>query len=195
MSTRPGAVRALLGMSLLAGACENGVKNMYEQPKYKPLDASPLWEDGRASRPREPGTVIHSSGVLAGTTSGRSGVPDRPPGTEATYTPASLQRGRERYEIYCAPCHGLTGDGNGYVTLRGFPHPPTYHSEQLRGAPDLYLFDVITRGYGAMYSYADRLSPADRWAIVAYLRALQLSQRATLAQVPLEERARLEASP
>lgn len=196
MSTRLNAVPALLGMSFLAiGGCENGVKNMYEQPKYKPLAASRLWEDGRASRPLEPGTVIHSTGALAGTTSGRLGLTDSAGRAPASVTPASLQRGRERYEIYCVPCHGLTGDGNGYLTLRGFPHPPSYHGERLRGAPDLYLFDVITHGYGAMYPYADRLSRDDRWAIVAYVRALQLSQHASLQQVPSEERARLEALP
>ena len=189
-------LRPFLAMSLCALAgCENGMKDMYQQPKYRPLAASTLWEDGRASRPLEPGTVIHSAGALAGTSSGRLGVPDPTRSAEPVFTAALLQRGRQRYDIYCAPCHALSGDGNGYITERGFPHPPTYHSQRLRDSPDIHYFEVISHGYGTMYPYADRLSPEDRWAVVAYIRALQLSQHAQLNQVPRAERARLEAEP
>ncbi len=93
-------------------------------------------------------------------------------------TMALLRRGRERFDIYCAPCHSPVGDGDGMVARRGFPHPPSYHSDRLRSAPDRHFYDVMTNGYGVMRSYADRVPPEDRWAIVAYIRALQLSQYA-----------------
>lgn len=93
-------------------------------------------------------------------------------------TSNTLERGRERFDIFCAPCHGAAGDGQGVITHHDFPSPPTFHSPPLREAPAGYIFDVITQGYGMMYSYADRLNPADRWAVVAYIRALQLSQHA-----------------
>jgi mono/diheme cytochrome c family protein len=108
-------------------------------------------------------------------------------------TVALLERGRERFNIYCAPCHGRAGVGDGMVVQRGMPRPPSLHDERLRAAPDQHVFDVITRGYGVMYSYAMRVQPPDRWAIVAYIRALQLSQHATLADVPTADRDRLAA--
>jgi mono/diheme cytochrome c family protein len=107
-------------------------------------------------------------------------------------TETVLERGRERYDIYCAPCHGRTGEGNGMVVQRGFPAPPSYHIDRLRKAPVGYFFDVITRGYGVMYSYAERVQPNDRWAIAAYIRALQRSENATLAEVPPTERGALD---
>ena len=181
--------------SLCLSGCENGMRNMYDQAKHKPLAASPLWEDGRASRPLLPDTIIHSAGTLAGTASGRESMTRDEPAEPRTYTRAALERGRERFGIYCAPCHGPAGDGNGYITERGFPHPPTYHSDRLRQAPDRYLFEVITRGYGAMYPYADRVTAADRWSIVAYIRALQRSQHARISDVPESERQRLATEP
>ena len=122
-----------------------------------------------------------------GTLAGGPGVPNPLPVTAAT-----LARGQERFGIFCAPCHGPLGDGDGLVARRGFPNPPSYHSDRLRNAPDSHLFAVITHGYGAMYPYANRVPPADRWAIVAYIRALQRSQHASLADVPAGERERLE---
>ena len=103
----------------------------------------------------------------------------------------TLARGRERYDIYCSPCHSIAGDGDGMVARRGFPHPPSYHSDKLRNAPDAHFYNVITNGYGVMYSYADRVEPRDRWAIIAYIRALQLSQNARIDDVPPEHRAEL----
>jgi mono/diheme cytochrome c family protein len=185
----------LLSSVLSLSACENGVKNMYDQAKYKTLAASPVWNDGRASRPLEAGTVAHSAGTLAATASGRRSLTRDDIAEPPTYTPQALQRGRDRFEIFCSPCHGLAGDGNGYIPERGFPHPPTYHSDRLRQVPDSYLFDVMTHGYGVMYPYADRVSVQDRWAIVSYIRALQRSQNASLADVPEPERARLGARP
>jgi hypothetical protein len=95
-----------------------------------------------------------------------------------------LQRGRERYDIFCTPCHGLSGSGDGMIVRRGFPAPPSYHTARLRAAPAQHFFDVISNGYGVMYSYAPRIEPRDRWAIVAYVRALQQSQNARLADIP-----------
>ena len=102
-----------------------------------------------------------------------------------------LARGRERYDIFCSPCHDRTGRGNGMVVQRGLPRPPSLHEDRLRSADDQHFFDVITNGYGVMYSHAARVRPRDRWAIVAYIRALQLSQHATLADLSAEERAKL----
>jgi len=213
----PIAIVALLCAAL--SGCEKLMRDMYDQPKYKPLAGSALWPDGRASRSLIPGTVPHSTGSVAGTSSGRLGVAmpplpvvtlpldesGKPKADVRTATqehlrnpyPISAQllsRGRERFDIYCSPCHSPVGDGDGRVVRRGFPAPPSYHSERLRNAPDSHFYAVITNGYGAMYSYASRVPPADRWAIVAYIRALQLSQHAGLDDVPPPQRARLEAS-
>ena len=109
-------------------------------------------------------------------------------------TPALLARGRERYGIYCEPCHGIAGDGHGVVPSRGFPQPPDFHKAPLLTAPSRLFVDTITNGYGVMFSYADRVPPADRWAIAAYVRALQLSQAAPVAELSASDRARLEAA-
>lgn len=169
---------------------------MADQPKYQPLQASTFFEDGRASRPRVPGTVARGQlradeALYTGSTGGK--LVDTFP---FPVTPAVLQRGRERYNIFCAPCHDQVGTGRGMIVQRGFQPPPSFHIERLREAPVGYFFTVITNGFGAMYDYADRIPPRDRWAIIAYIRALQLSQHATLADVPAEERQRLlEAKP
>jgi mono/diheme cytochrome c family protein len=105
---------------------------------------------------------------------------------------ALLEHGRDRFDIYCSPCHGRAGDGEGIVVQRGFPHPPSYHIDRLRDAPASHVVAVITQGYGVMYSYAARVPPADRWAIAAYVRALQLSRHATLAALPEADRQKLE---
>jgi mono/diheme cytochrome c family protein len=110
----------------------------------------------------------------------------------AHVTLAMLQRGQERYNIYCAPCHGLAGHGDGMIVQRGFLAPPSYHQEPLRGQPDQHYYEVITHGSGAMYDYAERVEPADRWAVIAYIRALQLSQNAAADRLPPEDRKRLE---
>jgi mono/diheme cytochrome c family protein len=187
------AMLALPALLMMLAGCERQMRNMYVQPKLRPLQGSTLWKDGRASRPLPPDTVPQSAGALAGTSSGRLQVF---PAASATPRPplsmALLTRGRERFDIYCAPCHGLAGHGDGIVAQRGFPHPPSYHIDRLRDAPDSHLFDVITHGYGAMYPYASRVDVADRWAIVSYIRALQLSQSATLDVVPAARRADLK---
>ncbi len=119
---------------------------------------------------------------------------DRQKTEKPPLTAALLERGREQFNIFCAPCHSRTGDGDGMIVHRGMPRPPSYHQGRLRSAPDQHFFDVMTNGYGAMYSYASRVQPADRWAITAYIRALQLSQYATLDLVPAQERERLMAA-
>jgi mono/diheme cytochrome c family protein len=161
---------------------------MYEQPKYGPLTESSLWPDGQSSRSMEPGVVVHSAGALAESSSGRQG--DLAPAANAPppVTIDALRRGRERYDIYCAPCHSVSGDGDGMVVRRGFPAPASLHGAPLRAASDAHLFDVITGGYGVMYAFADRIGPADRWAIVAYMRALQRSRHASIDDVPASER-------
>jgi mono/diheme cytochrome c family protein len=193
MSGSVKVVAFVLVLACLAG-CENSAQNMYDQAKYKPQSGSELWPDGRAARPLQPGTVAFSGGPVAGTSSGRLERTEPASGSgpqSQMYSLDALQRGRERYDIFCAPCHGRAGDGDGYITRRGFPHPPTFHEDRLRGAADSYLFAVMSRGYGAMYPYADRITPQDRWAIVGYLRALQRAQHATLDDVPAAERVRL----
>lgn len=196
-------VRRLAWMlaALLLSGCEQVMRDMYEQPRFDPDAATTLFDDGRATRPPPPGSVAHSRGDLAATTSGRAGV-DRVDDASAasaraslpTITRALLARGQERFDIYCAPCHGIVGDGDGPVVRRGFPAPPSYHIDRLREAPDRHFFDVITQGHGIMYSYADRVAPADRWAIVAWIRALQLSQHVDVDTLPPALQAKVRAS-
>lgn len=169
-----------LALLLALCGCERSLRDMYDQPRHKPLAASTLWPDGRSSRPPVPGTIAHDAARE------RYAMPPR--------TAALLARGRDRFDIFCAPCHSVTGDGDGMIVRRGFPRPPSFHTDALRAATDEHLYDVITHGYGAMYSYATRVDPGDRAAIVAYVRALQLSQHATLADVPADARTRLEGA-
>ena len=177
---------------LLLTGCEKAMQNMYDQPRYQPLEKSEFFPDGQSSRPLVANTVARTSGALAGASSGRTPA-DQPVTESPPVTAKLLARGRERYNIYCSPCHSEVGDGDGIVPRRGFPYPPSYHSDRLRSAPDQHFYRVISEGYGVMYSYNDRIAPADRWAIVAYIRALQLSQHAPLASVPDTERSALEA--
>lgn len=180
---------AALALLCLAG-CEKAVRNMYDGARDKPLRASTRFEDGAGSRPQVEGTVERTRGVVAGTSSGRAGgdAEERRFAAERAATFAHppalslLRRGHERFDIYCAPCHSVVGEGDGMVVRRGFPRPPSFHDDRLRAASDRHLYDVISQGFGVMYSYADRVSPEDRWAIVAYVRALQLSQDAPRAQ-------------
>jgi mono/diheme cytochrome c family protein len=164
---------------------------MHDQPRYKPLARSEFFADQRSARPRVPGTVAR--GRLAGDAAMETGKV----GTGfAAAVPVAidmklLERGQDRYRIYCAPCHGQAGRGDGMIVRRGYRPPPSFHIDRLRAQPAGYYFDVMTAGFGAMPDYADKLSVADRWAIVAYVRALQLSQNASVADVPPERRGEL----
>jgi mono/diheme cytochrome c family protein len=190
----------LCGLAACLSACEKAMQDMYDQPKYKPLARSELFADGNSARPLPENSVPYSNGPFAGTSSGRVGEDSIGADIDAAaartnpypVTMQLLRRGQERYAIYCMPCHSPVGDGDGLVARRGFPHPPSYHIERLRQAPDRHFFDVMSKGYGIMYSYADRIEPPDRWAIVAYIRALQLSQNADAGTLPVETRARLD---
>ena len=173
----PGAV-LLAAASLLLNGCEKMMRDMYEQPKYKTFESSTLFSDGSSARLPVAGTVA---------------VEDRASAPEPPVTPALLRRGQQRFDIFCAPCHSRLGDGDGMVPERGFPQPPSYHIARLRQADDRHFYDVITHGYGVMYPYAGRVPSADRWAIIAYIRALQLSQQVKVATLPDSDRKALEA--
>ena len=185
-------MRTLSLVMLLILACIGCRRDMFHQPSSKPLTKSDFFADGMASRP----IVAHT--VARGQLNEDEAFFTGKIGTNLVETfpfPITrqvLERGRERFEIYCSVCHGRTGDGNGMIVQRGYPVPPSYHIDRLRQAPAGHFFDVITQGYGIMYSYAQRVEPADRWAIAAYMRALQLSHDATLDDVPAAERAKLE---
>jgi mono/diheme cytochrome c family protein len=161
---------SLLLIVLAVAGCD---QNMESQPKYDEYKPARIFRNGQTLQAPVPGTVARDDPARA------EAIATRP-----ELTVALIERGRERFDIYCAPCHGRTGMGDGMVVQRGMPRPPSLHDERLRAAPDQHVFDVITRGYGVMYSYAMRVQPQDRWAIIAYIRALQLSQHATLADVP-----------
>jgi Cytochrome C oxidase, cbb3-type, subunit III len=167
---------------------------MHDQPKYKPLAASAFFGDGRSARPIIEDTVAR--GHLDIDTEFYAGKTDAGKPVELfpmRVTEGVLKRGQERFGIYCSPCHDRTGSGHGIVVQRGFKQPPSFHTDRLRQVPVGYFFDVMTNGFGAMLDYRTQIEPTDRWAIVAYIRALQRSQQATLADVPPEEAAKLKA--
>jgi hypothetical protein len=191
---RRGALAQVCGIACLSaiGILLAGCRlDMHVQPKYLPYEATDFFGDGRSERPPVSGTVARGhlrldellytgkeNGVLA----------DKFP---FPITRADLERGRERYNIYCTPCHDYTGSGHGMIVQRGFPPPPSFHIDRLRNAPTGHYFDVMTNGLGAMYSYAARVEPEDRWRIAAYLRALQLSRHATIQDAPEVKRRKL----
>jgi mono/diheme cytochrome c family protein len=165
-------------LTLLLAGCD---QNMETQPAYRTYSNAPLF-GGNEMRPPPNGSVARGDAAY------ERAKTEKPP-----LTAALLARGQDRFNIYCSPCHGRTGQGNGMIVQRGMPHPTSYYDPRLLAADDQHFFDVITNGYGAMYSYAMRVAPQDRWAIVAYIRALQFSRHATLSDVPEDERKRLEA--
>lgn len=169
-------------------------QDMHDQPKYEPLEQNTFYGDQRSSREPIPGTVAR--GQLHEDEHFYTGkINNQPVHTfPMEVSEQLLNRGQERYNIYCAPCHDQTGQGLGMVVQRGFKRPPSFHIQRLQEAPVGYYYDVITNGFGVMASYAPQVTPEDRWAITAYIRALQLSRNATLADVPEEERKKLEAS-
>jgi mono/diheme cytochrome c family protein len=160
---------APLAALLLAG-CD---LSMTQQPKYTPETPSKFWANGASARPIPANTV--AQGDLA-----REAAAKNPP----PVTLALLAHGQQRFDMFCSPCHGVSGYGDGMVVQRGFPRPPSFYSQRLLAADARHFYNVQTKGFGVMYSYADRVSEADRWAIAAYIRALQVSQHATLAMAP-----------
>jgi cytochrome c553 len=181
-------------LALLLAFAAGCRQDMHDQPRYKPLARSSFFEDERASRPLVAGTVAR--GHLNEDTRLYTGKVGDKPITKFPFpiTKEVLERGQERFNIYCSPCHGRTGTGLGMVARRyerDQRKPPTYHSDRLRAQPVGYFYDVITNGFGAMQDYAAQIQPKDRWAIVAYIRVLQRSQNATLADVPPDKRAEL----
>lgn len=180
-------------MILLLLAAAGCREDMSRQPKVAPLDASSFFADGRASRPAVEGTVPQGTPVLDrhledGRDAAGALVAELPfPATREV-----LRRGRERYDVFCAPCHGRTGDGDGMIVQRGFPRPQSFHQDRLRAAPVGSLYDAVKNGFGAMPDHRAEIPVRDRWAIVAYVRALELSQNARLADVPEDARRALE---
>ena len=164
---------------------------MSYQPKYDPLEPSDFFADGMSARPRVPGTVARGELVTNPfMETGKMGAADGD-GFPFPVTEQVVNRGEERFNIYCSECHGRLGDGNGMVPSRGFRRPPSFHTAALRTAKTGHFFDVMTNGFGAMPPYAPQIPVSDRWAIVAYIRALQLSQNATVNDVPADQRGTL----
>lgn len=166
---------------VLAGGCRQKMAN---QPRYDPLEPSDFFADGMSARPRIPGTVARGELavdpiVATGKVNGQD-----VDGFPIPVTAEVLNRGQERFTIYCSECHGRLGDGNGMIPSRGYRRPPSFHTELLRNAKTGHFFDVMTNGFGAMPSYANQVPVNDRWAIIAYIRALQISQNATINEVP-----------
>jgi mono/diheme cytochrome c family protein len=184
------------GSTALAAALLAGCRNeMYDQPKYKPLARSDFFPDQRAGRPLVDGTVargdLRTDPHFYAGKDGAQLVTELP----VPLTRDLLRRGRQRYDIFCSPCHDRTGDGLGMVVRRGYRPPPSFHVDRLRQVPVGHFFDVMTNGFGAMPDYASQIAVEDRWAIAAYVRALQYSQDAPVSEVPAEKRASLSVSP
>jgi mono/diheme cytochrome c family protein len=189
-------MKTVLILSALLAAAIGCRQEMYNQPRYKPLERSSFYADGRSSRPLVEGTVAR--GMLDSAT-----VPLPPasaPGAAALVTAPPMPltsgllfRGQQRYEIFCTPCHDRTGGGQGMVVRRGYRPPPSLHVDRLREAPVGHFYDVMTRGLGAMPDYAQQIPPEDRWAIAAYVKALQLSQHAPVGELTELDRAQVES--
>jgi len=177
------------GLSMaVAVALFNGCTDMYNQPKFKPLDKSSFYGDHLSSRPLVDGTVARGSlrddGLLyTGKVNGQ--FADLFP---FPVTTEMMQRGQRKFKTFCTPCHGALGDGRGMIVQRGFPKPNSFHSDSLRTKPVGYYFDVMTNGFGRMYNYASSVAVSDRWAVAAYIRALQKSQRVAIEELSAAER-------
>ncbi len=183
-----------LVITLLAVATLGCRQDMHDQPRYEPLERTSFFEDRRSGRLQVAGTVAR--GELNEDAHLHTGLVGEDLATTLPFplTRADLERGRERFDIMCSPCHGRVGDGDGMIVRRGFRRPPSYHTARLREMPPGHYFDVITNGFGAMGDFSDRLSVEDRWRIVGYIRALQLSQAAVVANLPSDVRQDLESA-
>lgn len=182
----------LIASSAVLAGCR---QDMHDTPRYEAFEANPGFTDGRASRNLPAGTVAR--GQLRDDDHFYTGKVDGffTPDFPFAIAAADMSRGQERYNAYCTPCHGLAGDGKGMVVQRGLRQAATYHQDRLRFAAPGYFYDVISNGFGAMQGYAEQIPPRDRWLIAAYVRALQLSQNATVDDVPAADRGRLDAAP
>jgi mono/diheme cytochrome c family protein len=178
--------------SLALAGCR---QDMHDAPRYEPLEASTFFANGQSERQPVVNTVAR--GQLREDRHLDEGIVDGKPAETfpMPITDEVMRRGQERFNVFCSPCHGRTGEGNGMIVQRGFRKPPSYHEDRLRNAPVGYFFDVMSHGFGAMQDYAAQVPVADRWAIAAYIRALQLSQRATVDDVPVDRRAELDRTP
>lgn len=166
--------------AITLSGCDMALRqDMADQPKNRPQSPSDFFSDGRSERPLVENTVAHGAvdDDVYHVAKDYAGYP-------LPVDEKLLVRGEDRYKVFCTPCHGLQGDGNGMAAVRGMKHPPSYHIDRLRQVPNGYLYDVITNGFGAMYSYSERIPPRDRWAIIAYIRALQLSRNAKASDLP-----------
>jgi mono/diheme cytochrome c family protein len=193
----PNRARRAIALLVIAAACLASAcrQDMHDAPRYEPLEATTFFADGRSSRMLVANTVprgqLHEDRHLY------EGIIDGKP-AETFPMPVTAQvmaRGQERFNVFCSPCHGRTGEGDGMIVQRGFRKPPSYHEDRLRNAPVGYFFDVMTHGFGAMQDYSAQLPVADRWAVAAYIRALQFSQRASVDDVPADRRAELDRAP
>jgi cytochrome c553 len=180
---------AVIVATLALAGCR---QDMHDAPRYNPLRASVFFANGSSARPLLTNTVAR--GQLREDRHLYEGIVDGKPAETFPFpiTDEVMRRGQERFTVFCTPCHGRTGEGNGMIVQRGFRQPPSYMEDRLRNAPVGYFFDVMTHGFGAMQDYASQLPVADRWAIAAYIRALQYSQRATVDDVPADHRADLD---
>jgi mono/diheme cytochrome c family protein len=188
-ATPASRVIAIFAMSVALVACR---QDMHDAPRYEPLEASAFFASGGSARALVANTVPRGylredellyTGKLSGQFANVFPAP---------VTAAVMVRGQERFNVFCSPCHGRTGVGNGMIVQRGFRQPPSFHEQRLKDAPAGYFFDVMTSGFGAMQDYSAQVPVADRWAIAAYIRALQLSQGATVADVPADRRSDLD---
>jgi len=185
------------GLGLAVAVLPGCRSEMYDQPRYKPYAASGFFADGTSARPLLAGTVPRPDPRVRGKASALLFETGKTADTLAETLPfpvdrSVLLRGQERFRIFCTPCHGELGNGRGMIVRRGFNPPPSFHTDELRKEPVGHFFDVMTRGFGTMYSYAARIPARDRWAIAAYIRALQLSQHAHAADLPAEDHAQLQ---
>jgi hypothetical protein len=181
-------VAAVFAMAL--SGCDMALRqDMADQPKNRPLSPSEFFVDGRSGRPLLENTVARGAieNDVYHVSKDYAGYP-------VPVDEKLLHRGEDRYKVFCTPCHGLQGDGQGMAAVRGMKHPPSFHIDRLRQAPNGYFYDVITNGFGAMYSYSERVPPRDRWAVIAYVRALQLSRNAKVSDLPERVRDKLTNS-
>jgi mono/diheme cytochrome c family protein len=184
------SIWGLTAVSLLAAGCSR--LDMQDQPKYRPQRPSDFFADGRSERQPVEGTVARGTlnedtAFYDGKDAAGKDIEEFPIAVDK----AVILRGQQRYDIYCSPCHGRIGNGLGMIVRRGFKQPPSYHIDRLRNAPVGHFYDVISNGYGAMLNYASQVQPRDRWAIIAYIRALQYSENANINDLPQEARARV----